>query len=179
MWINTQTNAYPLHENDIRAALPTTSFGQPFAPPEPYAWVAPSPRPAFNPLTQKLVEAAPELEGALWVQRWSVLALTPAEAAAALEAHKASVYSDVVMATQARLDAFARTRNYDGILSACTYATSPTAKFAQEGQCCVDARDATWAALYAMLDEVKAGTRPVPNSFADIADELPALSWPA
>ena len=73
---------------------------------------------------------------------------------------------------------FARTRNYDGILSACTYATSPTPKFQTEGQYCVVARDATWARLYEILGEVEAGTRPVPSGYADIAPELPVLVWP-
>jgi hypothetical protein len=79
---------------------------------------------------------------------------------------------------QARLDDFAKTRNYDGILSACTYATSTVPKFATEGQYCVQARDATWAAGYALMDEVLAGSRPVPSSIADIESELPALAWP-
>ncbi len=85
----------------------------------------------------------------------------------------------IVAATQERLDAFARTRNYDGILSACTYATSPTPKFAAEGQYCVASRDATWAKLYQILGEVEAGTRPAPSGFADIEGDLPALTWPA
>lgn len=84
----------------------------------------------------------------------------------------------VVQATQARLDDFARTRNYDGILSACTYATSSVPKFAEEGQYAVQVRDATWAALYALLAEVQAGTRPAPASFADVQPLLPALEWP-
>lgn len=88
------------------------------------------------------------------------------------------VQAEVVEATQARLDDFARTRNYDGILSLCTYATSPTAKFAAEGQYGVEARDATWAKLYDMLDEVQAGTRPMPSGFADVEPELPDLIWP-
>lgn len=88
------------------------------------------------------------------------------------------IRAEVVEATQARLDAFAGTRNYDGILSLCTYATSPTAKFAAEGQYGVEARDATWAKLYEMLSEVQAGARPMPNTYADIEPELPALSWP-
>jgi hypothetical protein len=79
---------------------------------------------------------------------------------------------------QKRLDDFAKTRNYDGILSACTYATSTVPKFATEGQYCVQARDATWATGYALMDEVLAGTRPVPSSIADIESELPALAWP-
>ena len=84
----------------------------------------------------------------------------------------------VVDATQKRLDDFARTRNYDGILSLCTYATSPNTKFATEGQYGIVARDATWSKLYEMLDEVQAGTRPIPASFADIESELPVLEWP-
>lgn len=101
-----------------------------------------------------------------WVDR-----RTPEQAAQDLQAI-------IVLATQARLDAFARTRNYDGILSAATYATSGVAKFALEGQHCVTARDATWATLYTVLAEVQAGTRPVPTGFADIEPLLPPLDWP-
>jgi hypothetical protein len=87
--------------------------------------------------------------------------------------------AEIVEATQKRLDDFARTRNYDGILSACTYASSSVPKFAAEGQYCVDARDNTWATLYTILAEVQAGTRPVPGGFADIEPDLPVLVWPA
>ena len=89
------------------------------------------------------------------------------------------IIAAITTATQLRLDAFAQSRNYDGILSACTYATSGVPKFAAEGQCCVDARDATWSALYTVMDEVIAMTRPMPESFDDIVDDLPALAWPA
>lgn len=84
----------------------------------------------------------------------------------------------IVSAVQARLDAFAVTRNYDGILSACTYATSTVMQFAKEGQAAVNARDATWAALYVILGEVQAATRPVPTGFSDVVALLPALKWP-
>jgi hypothetical protein len=89
------------------------------------------------------------------------------------------IQEEIVKQTQARLDDFARTRNYDGILSACTYASSSVPKFAAEGQYCVDARDNTWATLYTILGEVQAGTRPVPGGFADIEPDLPVLVWPA
>ena len=82
-------------------------------------------------------------------------------------------------ATQKRLDDFAKTRNYDGILSACTYATSTVPKFAAEGQYCVNARDNTWAALYTIMAEVEAETRPMPTGYADIEPLLPVLTWPA
>jgi hypothetical protein len=81
-------------------------------------------------------------------------------------------------AIQQRLDEFARTRNYDSILSACTYATSTLPKFQTEGQACVNLRDDTWAAAYDILAAVQAGDRPMPTSLADIEDDLPALEWP-
>lgn len=89
-----------------------------------------------------------------------------------------ALQAEIVAATQARLDTFARTRSYDGILSACTYATSIVPRFQAEGQYCVEARDATWAKLYEMLAEVRAGTRPVPSGYSDIEPELPVMSWP-
>jgi hypothetical protein len=88
------------------------------------------------------------------------------------------VIASLTAQIQKRLDDFAKTRNYDGILSACTYATSTVPKFATEGQYCVQARDATWAAGYALMDEVLAGIRPVPTSISDIESELPELVWP-
>lgn len=178
MWIDTNTNAYPLTENDIRALLPTTSFGQPFSPPEPYAWVFPTPAPAHDAVTHFVREIAPELVEGNYEQRWEVYALSQEQAAANQAAFNRTRFNQIVAQAQARLDAFARTRNYDGILSLCTYATSPTAKFAAEGQYGVEARDATWAALYAMLAEVQAGTRPMPSGFADVEPELPELAWP-
>lgn len=88
------------------------------------------------------------------------------------------IMAECVNRTQQRLDDFARTRNYDNILSACTYATSTVPKFKAEGQYCVTARDATWAKLYEILAEVEAGTRPMPSGYADIEPLLPPLEWP-
>ena len=110
-------------------------------------------------------------------------AQTAAEQQAAYVAQKTAeknkaLQESIVMATQKRLDDFAKTRNYDGTLSACTYATSTVQKFASEGQYCVQARDATWAKLYQIMAEVEAGTRPMPTGYADIEPDLPALVWP-
>lgn len=71
-----------------------------------------------------------------------------------------------------------KTRNYDGILSLATYATSTNATFQAEGQYGVTARDATWAQLYTIMGEVEAGTRPMPAGYQDIEPELPVLEWP-
>lgn len=78
---------------------------------------------------------------------------------------------------QQHLDTFARTRNYDGILSACTYATSIVPKFKAEGQYAVEARDETWAKFYEILAAVEAGACPAPT-LDELSAELPALAWP-
>lgn len=115
------------------------------------------------------------MEVAVWdTNHWVVLPAYPEPPPPSPE----QVQTEVVTATQQRLDRFARTRKYDGILSLCTYATSTVPKFQVEGQYGVEARDATWAKLYQMLAEVEAGTRPMPAGFADVEPELPVLKWP-
>lgn len=80
-------------------------------------------------------------------------------------------------AIQQRLDDFARTRSYDGILSACSYVASGVQRFADEGAYCVAARDATWAYAYQILADVQAQERPMPT-LEEVMAELPALEWP-
>jgi len=80
-------------------------------------------------------------------------------------------------AIQGRLDAFAQTRGYDGILSAASYATSTIPQFRAEGQYAVEARDLTWANGYEILGAVLAGERPMPT-IEEVFAELPDLAWP-
>lgn len=79
---------------------------------------------------------------------------------------------------QSRLDAFAQSRGYDNILSACTYIGSSVPKFAAEAQTCINLRDATWAACYAILADVNAGLRTLPT-VDSTPIELPLLEWPS
>ena len=81
------------------------------------------------------------------------------------------------VAIQARLDAEAQTRGYDGILSLCTYATSKTKKFQTEGQAGVNWRDAVWAYAYSYMADVQAGKQPEKTIPALLA-ALPAMVWP-
>lgn len=88
------------------------------------------------------------------------------------------VQAQVVRQTQTRLDAFAQTRGYDGILSASTYVGDPSPRLAAEGVYAKAARSATWETLYAFMAEVQAGTQPMPTGFADVEPLLPVLQWP-
>ena len=96
---------------------------------------------------------------------------------AASEQEKYIVVAQYTAGVQKYLDDFARTRNYDGILSAATYATSAVPKFKAEGQYAVEARDATWAKCYEVLAAVEAGSRPMPT-LEELLAELPVLTWP-
>lgn len=123
---------------------------------------------------EKLVEVQPKKIGDKWYIQFDVVPLNAAE----IKAKKEYLISNLIEVTQYRLDSFANTRDYDNILSLCTYATSTNEKFRKEGQYGVEARDATWAKLYEILDEVKAGIRELPTDFVQIEYEFPVLSWP-
>lgn len=168
---------YPYTVTDLRRAHPSTSFSnnpgddtlaefgmlRVFFTPQPQGGAG-----------QVVVEGAPAFDGERWNQTWVVRDKTSAEIAAETQALQAGI----VQATQDRLDAFARTRHYDDIKSASDYAGCTVPKFDLEGTYCRDIRALTWDALYRILGEVQAGTRPMPTGFADIEPDLPALAWP-
>ncbi|MFN4328292.1 MAG: hypothetical protein ACK4FF_05395 [Limnobacter sp.] len=79
---------------------------------------------------------------------------------------------------QHRLDDFCRTREYDGVLSCCTYVTSKVTKFRTEALYMLEKRDETWDIGTQILADVEAGTRPIPT-LEELDAELPALAWPA
>lgn len=79
-------------------------------------------------------------------------------------------------AIQATLDDAARAKNYDDIVSACSYAGYPNV-FQAEAIAFGQWRANVWAYGYSELDKVIAGTRPVPT-IVEILAELPALVLP-
>lgn len=92
---------------------------------------------------------------------------------------EAQLQKQMTDAVQYALDAFAKTRGYDGIMSACSYSNSTDAQFKLEADYCIQLRDTTWRMGYAILAEVKADNRPVPT-VEELIAELPVGSakWP-
>jgi len=80
-------------------------------------------------------------------------------------------------AVQKHMDDTAKERNFDDILSLCTYATSAKPKFKAEGQAGVEWRDEVWMYCYAELDKVLSGLRTAPTP-EELIEELPRLVWP-
>ena len=184
-YVNTETLQYPVYEGDIRLALKTTMSWPKgaFTAPPPYAQVTPVAAPAYNPVTQTLTKTA-QLQNGSWIQVWAVGNKfdNQEDADAALAEDTANRVQHLITSvqdkTQTRLDDFAKTRNYSGMLSLCTYATSTNSKVQAEGQYGVEVRDQTWAALYQIMADVQAGNRPMPSAYSAIESELPPLVWP-
>jgi hypothetical protein len=176
-YINTTTLEYPLTEGALRTLYPNTSFPSPFSPPDGFAEVRPVPPPSIDFDAERVSEGAPQYEAGAWQQTWVVEPL-PADVIQARAAGRRQALQDsLVREVQAHLDRFAKTKGYDSILSAATYATSTIPRFAADGQCAVAARDATWLRCHEVMAEVEAGLREAPASFAEFAPLLPPLTW--
>lgn len=90
---------------------------------------------------------------------------------------QAEIIASYTATVQKHLDDTAKQRGYDGILSACTYATSTNEKFQAEGQAAVVWRDAVWSTCYATLAAVESGATVIPT-IDELISVLPAVVWP-
>lgn len=89
-YINTNTKAYPVSEQDIRNEFPNTSFPTPFVAPAPYEVVFNSPQPEYNAMTQGVRELEPQETVGQYYQVWQIYDLTPEQIEANENQAKAS-----------------------------------------------------------------------------------------
>jgi hypothetical protein len=87
------------------------------------------------------------------------------------------VINKLTWAVQVHLDEKAREKNYDNIVSACSYAAVPNV-FQAESAAFLSWRASVWAACYTIMAEVQNQTRAVPTA-AELIAELPALVLPS
>ena len=90
---------------------------------------------------------------------------------------EAEIQAALTQAVQSYLDSKAQERNYDNIHTACTYINSSDPIFASEASALLLWRDKVWRECYSILDDVKAGRKPIP-SVSELLAELPSFSWP-
>ena len=110
----------------------------------------------------KLVEGAPVNNTQVWTQQ---------------QIPTVEIIRTCELEVQKRLDSFAKLRNYDSMLSACTYANSSNPTFKAESVICADFRDATWSKCYEILNDVTNEVRPL-MTLEQLINELPILTWP-
>ena len=130
--------------------------------------------PVYDTITETVAEITPILESSIWTQQWQIVGLTPEQ----ITSNKLKLKSSIEQQTQQRLDNFAKSRNYDGILSCCSYVNSTNLQFKGEADYCLTARDETWTVLYQILSDVENDIRSMPSGYYEIESELPVLQWP-
>lgn len=135
----------------------------------PYTHALP---PSYDTMTEQLVPGY-LFDGTGVTADWQVVPLSPEEQAERAQ----QTIQTLGQAVKAHLDVTVQARDYDSIISACTYATSAVPSYQADGLACVNWRDAVWPAVYAILAEVQAGNRAIPTAEELIA-ELPELVWP-
>jgi hypothetical protein len=87
-----------------------------------------------------------------------------------------NIKKELISSVSRHLDQIAQSRNYDNILSLCTYATSTNPIFALEGQAGIQWRDEVWTYCYQVLYDCSNGLRAIPTS-SELISELPVISW--
>lgn len=126
-----------------------------------YAQMVETPRPDALPW-HTVIEGAPDGNTQTWIQNPMPLD---------------EIQRTCINEVQGHLDGTASTRGYDGIMSACTYATDTHPPFMAEGQACVNWRGEVWAKCYQILGEVQTGARPMPT-VTELISLLPVMQWP-
>lgn len=110
--------------------------------------------------------------GGVWTIQKTVVDKTAQEIAD----HKDSVVRGLRGLIRGHLDDGARSLEYEDMVEMITYKTSTIPKFATEATQASTWRDDCWAAVQALFQEYKVGTRARPTT-AEVLAALPAAPW--
>lgn len=128
--------------------------------------------------TQTVTYTVTKIDGE-WIEQWTVTDITDPDQLAAIRAQDIqNLLGDVSWQVQTVLDNFARTKLYDNIVSACSYAVSTNAQYLAEGLYCVKLRDDMWSQCYSIIADVISNVRPTIPTAEQLMSELPVPTWP-
>lgn len=178
MYINTQTNQYPVSEGEIRAEFPSTSFPTPFKAPEGFAVVFITPQPTVDTITQGVREITPVQVNGNWQQAWEIYALDAETVAINQAKAKADLVAQYDHALAKHLDTVAQSKRYDN-RTTCALRAGYAGPFQAEGQAFATWMDTCNATAYQWWSEIEAGAKPMFASTEAFIAELPAISWPS
>lgn len=181
-YINTETGAWPLSIQDVRAALPNTLYK---VPPEPYKQIFEAPIPRYNQVTEFVLESTPVLtHKGTYEQVWQIVrkfAPDSAEETAAIAEASALAQKQIIKqfdeALTAHLDKAAQSKRYDNRIT-CALRAGYMGPFQAEGQAFASWMDACNYQAYQVMSEVLSGTRNMPT-VQEFIDSLPEMVWPA
>lgn len=89
------------------------------------------------------------------------------------------IRSSVYAIAQMQLDAFARSNEYDSIVSACSYVSSTVEKFRREAECCVSLRDQVWLAAFDVCSKICGDEILLPHTVEQVVALLRQdVEWP-
>lgn len=163
--------------SNLRARFPNISFPKKITElnlPSNVVLVTIEPKPTISLLQEaELSNPGYNTTKGKWTREWIIRDKTALE----IEEFKPEVIKKIKAQAQESLDSFARSKGYDDIVSACSYANSTIPSYAQEGARAVELRDLTWSTLHQYLTDVEAGVKPLPTTEEEIVALIPELTW--
>jgi len=86
------------------------------------------------------------------------------------------ISADINTNVQNYLDTFVQQKGYDSIVSAVSYIASSNTVYQSDANTAIHARDTVWSAVFNEIAQLTANNITV-NSYSQIANSLPALTW--
>lgn len=128
--------------------------------------------PAYNRLIETVRDNGTVLaaDGVNYVVDWEIVKLP-------LEAQVTNISREFDKQLEAHFDKVAKAKGYTDRVTCSLRAGLANSPFQAEGIAFGTWMDNCYATLYAALEDVKAGTTPVPASFSEVLAILPAAPW--